>query len=182
MPLICDKQSCHIHFITNRPGPCPPSGRAWRHLPAWLWAVKCWRWRRPAARIAEPPEGQPFTGTCRFTPQNGLYRGVKRPVSRCKTAHLATPPDPWRNEPLGAPPPSHGHSRPECPAAGAWRWHQTESAAPGHASDPCAADSRPSPGEASVAVEPVGSPKLMAHDAQELLALLQYVEIYERNL
>ena len=182
MPLICDKQSCHIHFITNRPGPCPPSGRAWRHLPAWLWAVKCRRWRRPAARIAEPPEGQPFTGTCRFTLQNGLFRGVKRPVSRCKTAHLATPPGPWRHEPLGAPPPSHGHSRPACPAAGTWRWHQTESAAPGPASDPCAADSRPSPGEASVAVEPVGSPKLMAHDAQELLALLQYVEIYERNL
>ena len=182
MPLICDKQSCHIHFITNRPGPCPPSGRAWRHLPAWLWAVKCRRWRRPAARIADPPEGQPFTGTCRFTLQNGLYRGVKRPVSRCKTAHLATSPGPWRNEPLGAPPPRHGHSRPECPAAGAWRWHQTESAAQGPASDPCAADSRPSPGEASVAVEPVGSPKLMAHDAQELLALLQYVEIYERNL
>lgn len=159
---------------TLRPGLAPPACMAL--------AVKCRRWRRPAARIAEPPEGQPFTGTFRFTLQNGLYRGVKRPVSRCKTAHLATPPGPWRNELLGAPPPSHGHSRPACPAAGAWRWHQTESAAPGPASDPCAADLRPSPGEASVAVEPVGSPKLMAHDAQELLALLQYVEIYERNL
>ena len=81
----------------------------------------------------------------------------------------------WRCMPRPA---KHGQERAARPRCGS----QKQAAAPGEAALPGAAAMACRACGASVAVETVGGTQLVAHYAQELLALLQYVEVNERYL